>query len=766
ITDPYFRRQILVEILLLIGGLLFFTEQNVKEQERILEADESIKRNTNILPTSEYQWLSLEERDALIKIRVKATIVLSRIPPSGTEFVETIFQLLKDEAKWTSWKMKYCNPDILPSDSVMLGQEISYKLLGDSELPNSLGNPQLNRLCDGFETEILKTEPTPDILEWTKQIEEEAKGDIDPEYQLSKKEMWKWQTYRLFLHKKLDVLFQPVSKHVIRDFVRRIQGQPEMTESEVLAEEERRREQLQLEMEIEEERRKVEEEELRLKEEEEEKERKRKEEAERRKIEDEKRKKERLEAEEEQKRIQEEKRKQEEAEREEVLKKEKELQQQQQRLQEAQQQKKKSDLEKSMDQEKKEKDRSSHEDHEKPRSHRTKEDNEDRTPIKAESGEYRKHKPTDEPRSKDEEHRVHGSRASREDLMEEGNGSNGQSTSKDDRHARRQKKWDENRPKLDVPLFNRLTSNVPAAPTKVSNHHHHHTSPHSLSTSSSLSSHSHSTSMDSTSSHVTDPPNGRLPPRPNVSASTHLTHKDRDKRSEILGRSEPNVTRPHVHSEEIPQSSPSSYSRSSTTAPSARVSNPHSSTSQLSSTDKRTNTVSTSSSSTERTSFSTHDSVSSGGKREVEREPRLRGDRESRDRRSTKSIKESPESRSDRDSKEFRSSDLFSSSNAYNDSSLTPNHYHHSSSSSTNSTATSDNNSGLTPNMRDTVLDAAPDPARAPRRRRRDTYDRSYDRYEIQDSTFPSVSSDRERGGGTRSYEDPRENRSTKRARR
>ncbi|KNE56610.1 hypothetical protein AMAG_02400 [Allomyces macrogynus ATCC 38327] len=258
ITDPYFRRQVLVQFLLAFEVLHFYSDAHVRDLEPALVT--AGKRNKSMLPTSGITYVTPDQVRHMKTLRTRIAVLLSRIPPNGIDFLETVLQLIRHEGMWMDWKAKYFNPKLKqPVPTLAAPTHVSrIDLVAAADLPRDLGHPRLNELWNEEPKEVPSDLPPIDLARWVAQVEDEARGDLDAEYQLSRKEQWKWQTFRLYVQQLFATMTKPTTPYPIRDLVRRGQGQPDMTDAEREEEEERRREREEMEREMEEERARIE----------------------------------------------------------------------------------------------------------------------------------------------------------------------------------------------------------------------------------------------------------------------------------------------------------------------------------------------------------------------------------------------------------------------------------------------------------------------------------------------------------------------------
>ncbi|KAJ3361013.1 Enhancer of polycomb-like protein 1 [Allomyces javanicus] len=257
ITDPYFRRQVLVQFLLAFEVLQFYSDAHVRDLEPALLAT---KRNKSMLPTTGSTYVAPDQVRHMKTLRTRIAVLLSRIPPNGLDFLETVLQLIRHEGMWMDWKAKYFSPKLkLPVPTLAAPtQAARIDLVAAADLPRDLGHPRLNELWNETPEEVPSELPPIDLAQWVAQVEDEARGDLDAEYQLSCKEQWKWQTFRLYVQRHFATMTKPTTQHPIRDLVRRSLGQPDMTDAEREEEEDRRREREEMEREMEEERARME----------------------------------------------------------------------------------------------------------------------------------------------------------------------------------------------------------------------------------------------------------------------------------------------------------------------------------------------------------------------------------------------------------------------------------------------------------------------------------------------------------------------------
>ncbi|KAL7747075.1 Cell division control protein 11 [Sorochytrium milnesiophthora] len=238
VTDPYFRRQVLVQYLIVFEFLLFYTDSNMKAQEAVFEQDKQLKKNSNMLLGKGFALLSAAEVATIKSLRTKAVVVLSKIPPDGIAFVETLLYVLKQESTWMQWKLRFCSPEfVVPTDSLDKVEEI-LRVQAPEPMPQIAGEVSADdELSSRTLEQVLSSEatkPQPASLHtWTEDVEDEFAGvDEYTEWHKSNKPFWVWQAVRLWSERDYSVLGRPVTDNGLRDFYRRWRGMPEETEEE------------------------------------------------------------------------------------------------------------------------------------------------------------------------------------------------------------------------------------------------------------------------------------------------------------------------------------------------------------------------------------------------------------------------------------------------------------------------------------------------------------------------------------------------------
>ncbi|KAJ3385770.1 hypothetical protein HDU92_002866 [Lobulomyces angularis] len=102
LEDPFFRKQILVQILIILQFLLFSTENEKVKLQKFFE-ENSVIQNKKSKFYSSFTFSS-DQASWLSKIRRDFMVTLENIPPFGKQFQRTLTTVISHEANWIRWK--------------------------------------------------------------------------------------------------------------------------------------------------------------------------------------------------------------------------------------------------------------------------------------------------------------------------------------------------------------------------------------------------------------------------------------------------------------------------------------------------------------------------------------------------------------------------------------------------------------------------------------------------------------------------------------
>lgn len=185
LSDPHFRRHILLQLLVLF---------------QYLSGEVKFKTHSQVLTDSQTHWIA--------DTTAKVYLLLEETPPDGERFVEYVKHILKTEENWISWKNDGCPvferqpieaSSIKPPKQEHLGDMLLR--LGDEKY---LGNKELSRLwnlcpdnleaCSSSERIFV---PSVDVF--LEEAVEQASSDppVDPESKMINNPNYTWQALRL-----------------------------------------------------------------------------------------------------------------------------------------------------------------------------------------------------------------------------------------------------------------------------------------------------------------------------------------------------------------------------------------------------------------------------------------------------------------------------------------------------------------------------------------------------------------------------------------
>ncbi|TNY23906.1 THO complex subunit 1 transcription elongation factor-domain-containing protein [Rhodotorula diobovata] len=155
LSDPSFRRQILVQLLILFQYLLSLTP-TARKRTDALPVTNQPALSSHVLGAEAEQWVrelrsrTLDEMDAM---------------EGGRRFRKAVMVVLTREQNWTDWKLRSCYPftkPALPTAEASVTARARQKALArkPKRFPYKLGNPRLDRLWRHNTTSLEGFEPS------------------------------------------------------------------------------------------------------------------------------------------------------------------------------------------------------------------------------------------------------------------------------------------------------------------------------------------------------------------------------------------------------------------------------------------------------------------------------------------------------------------------------------------------------------------------------------------------------------------------------
>ncbi|KAI8926817.1 THO complex subunit 1 transcription elongation factor-domain-containing protein [Entophlyctis helioformis] len=240
LNSPFFRRQILVQIMIVfqfLGGL------TAPEKERVARmfADDSKRAQPNKALMYAYT-LDKDQEAWLADCRGRAMYVLERISPNGKQFTKTLITVITHERNWLKWKLESCQTYELPPVPL---KHVKLRP-GMSRASNSrwLGNDQLTQLWDRghdlkqvlrFKAQHSKV-PALDhhLQDLDYQLEDDCKTlteGTDEAYLQSNDMRYCWLAYRTALRSHVHLFTKKETSAAAAAPAAAKTGQPEMTSS-------------------------------------------------------------------------------------------------------------------------------------------------------------------------------------------------------------------------------------------------------------------------------------------------------------------------------------------------------------------------------------------------------------------------------------------------------------------------------------------------------------------------------------------------------
>ncbi|OMJ20495.1 THO complex subunit 1 [Smittium culicis] len=107
LSDPRFRTQILIQILIFCNYALSATKENIDIQMAAATINKNTILNFKVSP---------EQQSVLNEIYKKSLSLLSSKSKSNGSLARSIFHILKSEKNWVSWKNENCQPFVKPKN--------------------------------------------------------------------------------------------------------------------------------------------------------------------------------------------------------------------------------------------------------------------------------------------------------------------------------------------------------------------------------------------------------------------------------------------------------------------------------------------------------------------------------------------------------------------------------------------------------------------------------------------------------------------------
>ncbi|KAI9353255.1 THO complex, subunit THOC1 [Zopfochytrium polystomum] len=220
LRDSVFRRQILVQILIVFNFLLILVKKEEKPPSTTGSPQKSAApANVNKSLTYPHN-LTKEQEEWLASERSKIMKILEAIPPNGKNFQKSLTTVITHEKNWVNWKEESCPPfekeaERLEIKKARLEQSLAVQV-------ENMGSRELTMLARVGRNppEVVKDSKrgmaAPSLLKFLEPLAEQLNPDgtpadgIEEEYLLSKDKIFNWRAYRMAmtshfqLFKKLD----------------------------------------------------------------------------------------------------------------------------------------------------------------------------------------------------------------------------------------------------------------------------------------------------------------------------------------------------------------------------------------------------------------------------------------------------------------------------------------------------------------------------------------------------------------------------------
>ena len=205
LDDPYFRRHILVQLLVLFQAL-----------------------RTTSSASAEPPALTEDQAAVLVRLSRKVRKQLDATPPDGPEFARCIYAVLDREKNWITWKREKCPPYEIEATATVQGPGSgSRKRLRGDDLPEAkrqrmgTASHELARLWQHADNSLAALEEghkAPSAESRIRAFEEEANPifDDDPDMKSSNDRLYMFRTFRLLARTKFGAFQAAASQGVAK----------------------------------------------------------------------------------------------------------------------------------------------------------------------------------------------------------------------------------------------------------------------------------------------------------------------------------------------------------------------------------------------------------------------------------------------------------------------------------------------------------------------------------------------------------------------
>ncbi|OZJ04340.1 hypothetical protein BZG36_02384 [Bifiguratus adelaidae] len=192
ISDPYFRRNILVQILIVFQYLLGFSQSSQKEAHVLL--NNSLK-TPYTLSDDDANWITSLRQDVIKELRATST--------DGDKFTDTILLILEHERHWIDWKGQLCKPFDISRVSMeqvekLLSREPQLRPLLN-KFRFDVGTMELTRLWKTAGLTLGKESP-PTLDEYIEHLKNQMQDDLPPDEKQDLETAQAWRGLRLAAH--------------------------------------------------------------------------------------------------------------------------------------------------------------------------------------------------------------------------------------------------------------------------------------------------------------------------------------------------------------------------------------------------------------------------------------------------------------------------------------------------------------------------------------------------------------------------------------
>jgi len=231
LNDPYFRKQVLVQIFI---ALQFLNSLSAKEkqnmQNHLTKAGKQIIQNKSI----QYQYTLTDDQAKWVKnTRDLVQYLLEATEPGGYDFTKTIIYILKHEKNMVKWKAESCKSYEKPE--AQLQNKIKRQKLNNIPIPQFnpiINNSVLNELFKESSDNDLQSlsdesrNVVPKIEKYLEPLKQDLEYETDPQDRCTASPEYCWKALRIASRHHLNII-QKCGKVDVESFYAQLKKEEE-----------------------------------------------------------------------------------------------------------------------------------------------------------------------------------------------------------------------------------------------------------------------------------------------------------------------------------------------------------------------------------------------------------------------------------------------------------------------------------------------------------------------------------------------------------